>query len=412
MFTYAPRLVQQRAAQPVYERTPSQFPPSVPRSRTPSFHPSPSVPQPIPTRHSQTPSPQSITVVVPRHSPEPWVDALKEDVEAEFNLSLVDEVKAVKDAALASATTPEEKVAIQREYDESMADIRAQARAELRRRVEAERERRLLGNDALIAEQHTIMDRILRENIRGDALPSGSSLPQQHPSLLAQPQPHFSRQSQPIPIPMKRNSSRNGVPRGGRSVSIGNGPVASSSSLPRAFPSVRRDSITQHASARPFQAPIASPASSLSSVSNPSESSWVGSTHDKNAEMDRRYQEHRAVVQKREVATLRYAEEARRREEAAARHEENARRKTEEATRRIREAELREQQVRAWEARTAQKEAEAARTRSRVPSTASAAVPRMTRVFSDEWQQQQRLQAGTGVPTMPTVPRGEVKVRF
>jgi hypothetical protein len=128
--------------------------------------------------------------------------------------------------------------------------------------------------------------------------------------------------------------------------------------------------------------------------------------------MDRRYQEHRAVVQKREVATLRYAEEARRREEAAARHEENARRKTEEATRRIREAELREQQVRAWEARTAQKEAEAARTRSRVPSTASAAVPRMTRVFSDEWQQQQRLQAGTGVPTMPTVPRGEVKVRF
>lgn len=440
MFTYAPRLVQQRAAPPVYERTPSQVvAPSGPRSRTPSLRPSPTVPQPIPTHHSQTPSFQSIPAVAPRHSPEPWVDALKEDVEAEFNLSLVDDVRAVKDAALASATTPEEKVAIQREYDESMADIRAQARAELQRRVEAERERRLLGNyhgkDALVAEQHTIMDSIARENMSRDtshSFPSSSSFPQQPPSLPAQPQPHFSRQSQPIPIPMKRNSSRNDVSRGGsvggRSVSIGNGPIASSSSSsPRAFPLVRRDSITQHASARSFQPPppIASPASSLSSVSSPSGASSVGSTHDKNAEMDRRYQEHRAAVQKREkevqrkeVAALRYAEEARRREELAARHEENARRKNEEATRRMHEAELREQQVRAWEARTrkeiAQKEAEAARTR--VQSTASAAVPRMTRVFSEEWQQQQqqKLRAGTGVLTTPTpiaVPRGEVKVR-
>ena len=426
MFTYAPRLVQQRAAPPVYERIPSQVPPSVPRSRTPSVH------QPIPTRHPQMPSPPSIPV--PRHSPELWVDALKEDVEAEFNLTLVDDVKAVKDAALASATTPEEKVAIQREYDESMADIRALARAELQRRVEAERERRLLSNfhgkDALVAEQHTIMDSILRENMRGDvpySFPSSSSLPQQDPSPLAQPQPQFSRQSQPIPIPMQRSSSRNGVPRGssvgGRSVSIGNGPVASSSSSssPRAFPSVRRDSIT-HASARPLPPPIASPASSLSSVSGPSESSSVGSTHDK---MERRYQEHRVAVQKREnevrlkeAAALRYAEEARRREEAAARHEENARRKNEEATRRIREAELREQHVRALEARTrkeiAQKEAGVVRTRARVPSTASAAVPRMTRVYSEEWQQQ-RLRAGTGVATIPTpiaVPRGEVRVRF
>ena len=443
MFAYAPRLVQQRAAPPVYERTPSQISSSVPHSRTPSLHPSPAVPQPIPTRHSQTPSSQSIPVIAPRHSSEPWVDALKEDVESEFNLSLVDDVKAVKDAALASATTPEERVAIQREFNESMADIRALARAELQRRVEAERERRLLGNfhgkDALVAEQHTIMDSIVRENMRRDvshSLPSTSSLPQQDPSPPAQPQPHLPRQSQPIPIPVQPNSSRNGIPSiprgssvGGRSVSIGNGPIASSSSSsPRAFPSVRRDSITQHAAARPFQSPIASPASSLSSVSNPSEESSVGSTHDKNAEVDRRYQEHRAAVQKREkevqlkeAAALRYAEEARRREEAAARHEEHARRKNEEATRRIREAEQREQQVRAWETRTrkeiAQKEAEAVRTRTRVQSTASAAVPRMTRVFSEEWQQQQqqqRLRAGTGVPTIPTpmpVPQGEVKVR-
>ncbi|KAH8992669.1 hypothetical protein EDB92DRAFT_540025 [Lactarius akahatsu] len=280
MFTYAPRLVQ-RASPPVHERTPSQASSSVPRSHTPSLHPSPAVP--IPTRHSQTPSPQSIPIVAPRHSPEPWVDALKEDVEAEFNLSLVDDVKAVKDASLASATTPEEKVAIQREFDESMADIRALARAELQRRVEAERERRLLGNfhgkDALVAEQHNIMDNILREKIRRDVShspPSSSS--SSLPSHLAQPQPHLSRQSQPIPIPIQRNSSRNGIPRGssvgGRSVSIGNGPIASSSSSsPRAFPSVRRDSITQHASARPFQSPVASPASSLPSVSSPSEAS-------------------------------------------------------------------------------------------------------------------------------------------
>ncbi|KAH9041500.1 hypothetical protein EDB83DRAFT_2318241 [Lactarius deliciosus] len=432
MFTYAPRLVQ-RASPPVHERTQSQASSSVPRSHTPSLHPSPAVP--IPTRHSQTPSPQSIPIVAPRHSPEPWVDALKEDVEAEFNLSLVDDVKAVKDASLASATTPEEKVAIQREFDESMADIRALARAELQRRVEAERERRLLGNfhgkDALVAEQHNIMDGILREKIRRDVShspPSSSS--SSLPSHPAQPQPHLSRQSQPIPIPIQRNSSRNSVPRGssvgGRSVSIGNGPIASSSSSsPRAFPPVHRDSITQHASARPSQSPVASPASSLPSVSSPSETSSVGSTHDK--EVDRRYEEHRAAVQKREqevqrkeAAALRYAEEARRREEVAARHEENARRKNEEATRRIREAELREQQVRAWEARTrkeiAQKEAEAARTRTRAQSTASAAVPRMTRVFSEEWQQQQqqKLRAGAGVAAIPTpiaVPRGEVKRR-
>ncbi|KAH9035972.1 hypothetical protein EDB84DRAFT_1203194 [Lactarius hengduanensis] len=311
-----------------------------------------------------------------------------------------------------------------------MADIRALARAELQRRVEAERERRLLGNfhgkAALVAEQHNIMDNILRRRDVSHSPPSSSS--SSLPSHPAQPQPHLSRQSQPIPIPIQRNSSRNGVPRGssvgGRSVSIGNGPIASSSSSsPRAFPSVRRDSITQHASARPFQSPVASPASSLPSVSSPSEASLVGSTHDK--EMDRRYEEHRAAVQKREqevqrkeVAALRYAEEARRREEVAARHEENARRKNEEATRRIREAELREQQVRAWEARTrkeiAQKEAEAARTRTRAQSTASAAIPRMTRVFSEEWQQQQKLRAGAGVAAIPTpmvVPRGEVKRR-
>jgi broad specificity phosphatase PhoE len=131
--------------------------------------------------------------------------------------------------------------------------------------------------------------------------------------------------------------------------------------------------------------------------------------------MDRRYQE---TVQKREkevrmkeAAAVRYAE-------AAARHEENARRKNEEATRRIREAELREQQLRAWEARSrkeiAQKEADVVRTRVRAPSTS--AVPRMTRVFSEEWQQQQqRLRAGTGMPALPTsiaIPRREVKVRF
>ncbi|KAH9179027.1 hypothetical protein EDB89DRAFT_2225021 [Lactarius sanguifluus] len=384
MFTYAPRLVQ-RASPPVHERTPSQASSSVPRA-TPS-HLSPAVP--IPTRHSQTPSPQSIPI-------------------AEFNLSLVDDVKAVKDASLASATTPEEKVAIQREFDESMADIRALARAELQRR-----------------KQHNIMDNILREKMRRDVSHSPPSSSSSSLPPPAQPQPHLSRQSQPIPIPIQRNSSRNGVPRGssvgGRSVSIGNGPVASSSSSsPRAFPSVRRDSITQHASARPSQSPVASPASSLPSVSSPSEASSVGSTHDKE-----RYEEHRAAVQKREqevqrkeAAALRYAEEARRREEVAARHEENARRKNEEATRRIREAELREQHVRAWEARTrkeiAQKEAEAARTRTRAQSTASAAVPRMTRVFSEEWQQQQqqKLRAGAGVAAIPTpiaVPRGEVK---
>ncbi|KAI9462837.1 hypothetical protein BJY52DRAFT_1184958 [Lactarius psammicola] len=417
MFTYAPRLVQQRAAPPVYERTPSQVPPSVPR--TPSFHPTPTVSQPIPTRHSQTPSPQSIPAVAPRHSPEPWVDALKEDVEAEFNLSLVDDVKAVKDAALASATTPEEKVAIQREFNESMADIRALARAELQRRVEAERERRLLGNfhgkDALVAEQHTIMDSIVRENMRRDiphSLPLSSSLPLPHPSPPAQPQPHLPSAitAHPNPSPTQQLAERRSQGKlRGRAVR-----------LYRKW--ADRVLFVIYASCVPL-------ASSLPSVSTPSEESSVGSTHDKNAEVDRRYQEHRAAVQQREkevqrkeAAALRFAEEARRREEAAVRHEENARRKNEEATRRIREAELREQQVRAWEARTrkeiAQKEAEATRTRVRVQSTVSAAVPRMTRVFSEEWQQQQqqqqqhKLRAGTGVPAIPTpmpVSRGEVK---
>jgi uncharacterized protein (DUF2336 family) len=62
--------------------------------------------------------------------------------------------------------------------------------------------------------------------------------------------------------------------------------------------------------------------------------------------MDRRYEEHRAAVQRREeevktkeAAARRSAEEARRREEAAARHGEDARRKNEVATRRMREAE-------------------------------------------------------------------------
>ncbi|KAI9444092.1 hypothetical protein H4582DRAFT_1919223 [Lactarius indigo] len=380
MFTYAPRLVQ-RTSPPVHERTPSQASSSVPRSRTPSLHPSPTAP--IPTRHSQTPSPQSIPVVAPRHSPEPWVDALKEDVEAEFNLSLVDDVKAVKDAALASATTPEEKVAIQREYDESMADIRALARVELQRRVEAERERRLLGNfhgkDALVAEQHTIMDNIL-------------------PLLFHRsPAPHPSRQSQPIPIPIQRNSSRNGVPRGssvgGRSVSIGNGPIASSSSSsPRAFPS--------HASARPFQSPVASPAPSEASSGRRDGPALPGCTA---PAVQKREQE----VQRKEAAALRYAEEARRREEVAARHEENARRKNEEATRRIREAELREQQVRAWEART-RKEIRAEGGRGNAHTFTGAEYYRLPAPSGKQQQQQQKLRAGAGVPTLPT----PIPVRF
>ncbi|KAI0305200.1 hypothetical protein B0F90DRAFT_1666665 [Multifurca ochricompacta] len=444
MFTYAPKLVQQRAAPPpVNERTSSQIPLSAPRSRTSSLHPSPTptTPLSIPTPQNQTPLP--LTTPAPRRSPEPWVDALKEDVEAEFSLFLVDDIKAEKDAALAAATTPEQRVTIQREYNESMADIRAQARAEFQRRVEAERERRLLshfhGKDALISEQQNIMESIVRENLRKEASqqPLASSPPRSQTPIQAQPQPqsHFSQLSQPIPIPAQRSSSRNGAPFGsvgGRSVSFGNTQFASSSSSSssRPFP-------TQQISSRPLLPPAASPATSISSssisssVSSVSElSSSHGSSYMRNAEMDRQYEEHRAAVQRREeevrrkeAIARRRAEEARLREEAAARHEEDARRKIEEAARRIREAELREQQVRAWEARArkemglVQKEAEAARIRSHSHVEIAAATgPRITKVFSKEAWQQQRL--GSGVPiaattTMntPTVHRGEVKYR-
>jgi hypothetical protein len=111
-------------------------------------------------RRNQAPLPAS------RPIPEPWVDALKDDVKAEFSLSLVGDVKAEKHAALAAASTAEERAAIMREYDESMADICAHDRAEFQRRIEAELERRLLGNyhgkDPLIAEKHTIMDSITK----------------------------------------------------------------------------------------------------------------------------------------------------------------------------------------------------------------------------------------------------------
>jgi len=127
--------------------------------------------------------------------------------------------------------------------------------------------------------------------------------------------------------------------------------------------------------------------------------------------MDRRHEEHRATVQRREeevkrkeAAARRSAEEALRREEAAARHEEDARRKNEEATRRMREAELREQQVLAWEARArkelAHKGTEVARARSNSQSQ-SAAIPLITRVFS---------KPRTVVSAM-TAPNREAKVR-
>jgi hypothetical protein len=354
-----------------------------------------------------------------RPSPEPWVDALKDDVETEFNLTLVDDMKAQKDVALAAATTVDERAAIQREYDLSMADIRAQARAEFQRRVEAERERRLQGNyhgkDALIAEQHTIMEGIVRENIRREV--SQSSTAQSSMQAQSQSQLQLARPSQPIPIPVQRSRSRNGGLSGsiaGRSVSNTPFSPPSSSSSPRPFPTVRRDSITQHASPRLLPPPVSSPATSVSSISSLSEPfSSYDSSNSKNSEMDRRYEEHRAAVQRREeevkrkeAAARRSAEEARRREEAAARHEEDARRKNEEATRRMREAQLREQQVRAWETRTrkemelAQKEVEAVRVR-RPSQSQSAAIPLLTRVFSKP-----RTPAGA-----MTAPNREAKVR-
>jgi hypothetical protein len=421
MFTHAPRLVQQRPAAPaVYERTPSYVPPLVPRSRAPSLRQSPAA-LPFPTRQNQLTVPPPAPAARP--SPEPWVDALKDDVEAEFSLSLVDDVKAAKDAALAAATTVEARAAILREYDESMADIRAQARAEFQRRVEAERERRLQGNyhgkDALIAEQHSIMDSIVRENMHREvAQLSTAQTPSQAPSQ-SQPLPSLARPSQPIPIPMQRSRSRNGGPSSsiaGRSVS--NAPYASSSSSsssPRPFPTVRRDSIIQHPSARLLPPPVASPATSVSSISSLSEpSSSHGSSYSNNADMNLRYEEHRVVVQRREeeakrkeAMARRSAEEARRREEAAARHEEDARRKNEEATRRMREAELREHQVRAWEARArkgmelTQKGPEPARARPQSQAQ-SAAVPPITRA----WQQKPRTTASA-----MTAPNREAKVR-
>lgn len=401
MFTHAPRLVQQRPAAPaIHERTPSYVPPLVPRTRAPSLRQSPAN-LPFPTRQNQSTVPQPVSMARP--SPEPWVDALKDDVETEFNLTLVDDMKAQKDVALAAATTVDERAAIQREYDASMADIRAQARAEFQRRVEAERERRLQGNydgkDALIAEQHTIMEGIVRENMRREVSQSStaqSSTQAQSPSQLQLQT--AARPSQPIPIPVQRSRSRNGGPSGSiasRSVSNTPFPPSSSSSSPRPFPTVRRDSITQHASPRILPPPVSSPATSVSSISSESEpSSSYDSSSSKNSEMDRRYEEHRAAVQRREeevkrkeAAARRSAEEARRREEAAARHEEDARRKNEEATRRMREAQLREQQVRAWEARArkdmelAQKEVEAVRVR-RPSQSQGAAIPLLTRVFS------------------------------
>ena len=419
MFTHAPRLVHQRPAAPaIYERTPSYVPPLVPRSRAPSLRQSPAT-LPFPTRQNQSIMPQPVPTARP--TPEPWVDALKEDVETEFNLTLVDDMKAQKDTALATATTVEERAAIQREYDASMADIRAQARAEFQRRVEAERERRLQGNydgkDALIAEQHNILEGIVRENMRREASQSSTAQSSSQAQSQSQPQPGLARPSQPIPIPVQRSRSRNGGPSGsiaGRSVSNTPFPSSSSSSSSRPFPTVLRDSITQHASHRPLPPPVSSPATSVSSISSSSEpSSSLGSSNSMNSEMDRRYEEHRAVVQRREeevkrkeALARRSAEEARRREEAAARHEEDARRKNEEATRRMRDAELREQQVRAWEARTrkemelAQKEAEAVRAR-RLSQSQSAAIPLLTRVFAKP-----RTPAGA----MPA-PNREAKVR-
>ena len=416
MFTHAPRLVQQRPAAPVaYERTPSHVPPLVPRSRAPSFHQSPTTPLPFPTRKSQSNLPASLSANRP--SPEPWVDALKDDVEAEFSLSLVDDVKAEKDAALAAASTAEERAAIMREYDESMADIRAQARAEFQRRVEAELERRLLANyhgkDALVAEQHTIMESIVRDNLRREASQSStSSAPlQTPPQVQAQLQPSIARPSQPIPIPVQRSRSRKGSVT---TRSVPSTPFASSSSSSsRPFPSVRRNSIAQYPSTRPLSPPSASPATSVSSTSSLFEPSSSPGSYS----ADRRIEGHRVAVQRREeevkrkeAAARRSAEEARRREEAAARHEEDAKRKNEEATRRMREAQLREQQVRALEARArkeielAQKEVEAVRVRTQ---SQSGTVPLIARVFSKEvWQQKPRPATGATL-----APRRETRVR-
>jgi len=300
-----------------------------------------------------------------------------------------------------------------------MADIRAQARAEFQRRVEAERERRLMshyqGKDALIAEQHDIMESIQRENgMRREASQASTSGPPPPTSAQAQAQaqPSIARPSQPIPIPVQRNRSRTG--------SVPSTQFASSSSSPssRPFPTGRRDSITQHRSSRFLPPPVASPATSVSSsTSSLFEPSSSRSSY--SADVDRRYEEHRVAVQRleeevkrKEAAARRSAEEARRREEAATRHEEDARRKNEEATRRMREAQLREQQVRALEARAkkemelAQKGTEAARVRTQ-SQTQSAAVPLITRAFSKEvWQQKPRPATGA---TM--APRREAKLR-
>jgi hypothetical protein len=107
-----------------------------------------------------------------------------------------------------------------------------------------------------------------------------------------------------------------------------------------------------------------------------------------NSEMNRRYEEHREAVQRREEEVKRKEAAARHSAEEAHRREEGARRKNEVATRRMREAEKREQQVRAWEARSrkevelAQKVAEAVRARPlTVSQSQSAAIPLLTRVF-------------------------------
>jgi len=78
--------------------------------------------------------------------------------------------------------------------------------AEFQRRVEAERERRLMsdyqGKDALIAEQHNIMERILRENsMRREASQASTSGPPPPTSAQAQAQaqPSIACASQPIP---------------------------------------------------------------------------------------------------------------------------------------------------------------------------------------------------------------------
>jgi hypothetical protein len=381
MFTYAHRLVQQPTVAPsVYERTPSSTPSSASRSRTPSLHPSPISPLSIPTRpHQKLPPP--IPALCP--SPEPWVDALKDDIEAEFNLSLVDDIKTAKDAALTAATTAEERAAIQREYDESMADIRAQARIEFQRRVEAERERRLRGNfdgkDALIAEQHTIMESIIRDREASQSLATSAPRPQMSSQAPVQPHPHISRPSQPIPIPMQRSNSRNGAPwssASSRTISSGNASSSSSSSSSRPIPRARRDS-TQHPLSRPLPPPAASPATSVSSASSPSEPSSSHSSYSASGEHQVAAQKREEEIKRKEAIVRRHVEEARRREEAAARYEEDARQKNEEATRRMREAELYEHRVRGLEAGTP-------RTRTQSASVA----PRLGRAFSKEaWQQ-------------------------